>query len=187
VPHPLHIKVAEVIVSITEKHGLKVLLDEACIDRKSSKILQHLPFFLSDEAHNDTEVTNVDILVLKGDDVRLICEIEESDISPIRTFGKVFSAASSTFYKLKNGKTKKVGNDGIFIQILSSKKLKKEKTSKPYQGKNIETAVNEKLSKCNFWIKKYHLTYLNEDDFFEKNERCLEFEGIIKSLCRSLA
>ena len=70
-------------------------MDEACVVRPTTKVLQHLPFFLPGKVGNETEITNVDIMVVKNDKrVKLVCEIEESDISPVRTYGKIFTAAT---------------------------------------------------------------------------------------------
>jgi hypothetical protein len=121
-------------------------------------------------------------MIVKGDKVKLVCEVEESDISPIRTFGKFFSAATSVVYKFKNGNPKELGKNGIFIQILSSKKLKKEKSSKENQGVNIEKTIRGILKSGDFWIKEYHLIYGDEACFKPGGKGYLEIEKIVKTL-----
>lgn len=176
--HELHLAVGSAFEKITEHlPELKLELDEACDNSTETK--KHLPFFLSDNAHNDTEITNVDLMIVKDNKVKLICEIEESDVKPIRTFGKVFVAIASISCKLKDGKKYLVDNDGIFIQVLSKTGLKPN-TKKIEQGKNIEKAINAILKSNCSWIKEYHLFYGDGDDFNLKKDGYNFIDDVIK-------
>jgi len=167
--HELHKAVGNAFKAIIQPLSeFKLELDEACDDSIATK--KHLPFFLSINAHNDTEITNVDIMLVKDNSVKLICEIEESDISPNRTYGKVFSAATAIMCRLKNKTRFDVDKNGIFVQVLSSKSLIKKDSKKVNQGKNIEKAINAILKSNCSWIKEYHLFYGEVNDFdFNKN------------------
>ncbi|MCX6250553.1 MAG: hypothetical protein NTX61_07370 [Bacteroidetes bacterium] len=179
--HLLHEEVAKAFESIAPKHGLIVQLDEACVDRTSGKILQHLPFFLSVNAHNDTEITNVDLMLSKNDKVKLVCEIEESDISPVRTYGKAFTAATAIMCQLVDDTRYDVDKNGVFIQVLSNHKLPVG-SNKQQQGVNIEVAINDLLRYGGSWIKKYYLIYGDVNDFKPGNRGYVEIEKIVKLL-----
>jgi hypothetical protein len=161
--HELHIALGNAFKDILElKKDYKVELDEACETDPDKK--KHLPFFLSDVAHNDTEITNVDLMVVKDKTVKVICEIEESDITPIRTYGKVFTTATTLMCQLNDKTRYKLDKNGIFIQVLSSEKLK-DYSKKEKQGENIENAINNLLKSSCSWVKEYHLIYGKIDDF----------------------
>ncbi len=184
--HVLHKKVGDTFKTILEnKAGLTVKLDNACGENPGGK--KNLPFFLSVNAGNDTEITNVDIIVLKQKEkckvetVKLVCEIEESDITPIRTFGKVFTAATSIMCKLNDETKYDVDKKGIFIQILSNKDLK-EKSKKAFQGANIEDAINDIFKSNGSWIKEYHLIYGDVDDFDKDRVGYTMIENIVNAL-----
>lgn len=162
--HDLHQAVAKAIDILSAPiDNLEVYFDEACeIDNKPK---MRLPFFLTEEAHNDTEITNVDLMILKGEKVKLVCEIEESDITPTRTYWKIFSAATAKMCKLKDNTRYELNDNGVFIQVLSSKKLNKENSKKISQGINIEMAINDFLKSQCSWIKEYYLIYGEVNDF----------------------
>ncbi|GEM_PF-3345111 len=176
--HSLHEQVAKTFESIAPKHGLIIQLDEACVNKTTGTIFQHLPFFLSINAHNDTEITNVDILVLKNEKVKLVCEIEESDISPVRIYGKAFTSATAIMCQLANNSRYDMDNRGVFIQILSSKQLPAA-SNKEKQGANIVDAINDLLRYGGSWIKKYYLIYGDVNDFKPRNRGYVEIEKIM--------
>lgn len=179
--HDLHQAVAKAIEIVSDRIAdLEVEFDEAC--EENNKLKKRLPFFLTNEAHNDTEITNVDLMILKGNKVKLVCEIEESDITPTRTFGKIFSVASAKMSKLKDGTRYNLDQNGVFVQVLSSKKINKDNSKKISQGFNIEKAINELLNSQCSWIKKYYLIYGDVNSFNEGNDGFLKIEKIIKSL-----
>jgi hypothetical protein len=175
--HLLHKKVADCIESlISQNPHLSIIKDPACGGSNN------IPFFLSEEAHNDTEITNVDFIVVKAGKIRLVCEIEESDITPIRTFGKVFTVVGAEFCKLKDGTNYALDPGAIFLQVLSSAKLK-PMTKKRDQGDNIKEAVNKIIqSNKNSWIKKYHLIYGDLNDFNLGSENYIQLQNIVNKL-----
>ncbi len=72
--------------------GVEVLLDAACGGS------QHLPLFMSAQRSRATEVCDVDALVMKRGQIRLIIEIEESSINPTQLAGKVLASALASHY-----------------------------------------------------------------------------------------
>jgi len=181
--HPLHLAVAKSFLEITKPWWhLGVKLDEACMDKTPLKG-QHLPFFLSVNPSNPTKITNVDLMIVKENKtVKLVCEIEESDITPIRTFGKVFTAAAAIMCRI-NDKDKSrfdVDKKGIFIQVLN--KDIPDGSKKEIQGTKLEEAINDILWAGNSWIKEYHLIYGKPDCFKLGNHGYNEIEKILTAM-----
>ena len=180
IKHDLHNEVARCFEEIIKTKSTMILVekDHACGGNKN------LPFFLTDEARNDTEITNVDVMIVNTTKktVKLICEIEESDIKPIRTFGKVFVVIASKMCKLKCGEKYLTDENGIFIQVLSNRGLKKDLSKKPKQGANIEKSINTIIKSNGSWIKEYHLIYGEVGEFIPGKVGYREIEKIIRNL-----
>ena len=169
VKHPLHKK----IYSILEKElgNIGLLGDKACFIKANSNI----PFFIKDNKSNATEITNVDILFYKKNNsgvnkVKLVCEIEESDRTPIRIFGKYYAAENSRYWKdpeSKTGKLIPLNKDYYFLQILLDDY--KSKSKKSMQFEFINQCLEKDLR------KKYKIISgsLSEFDTRKKKERVL--------------
>jgi len=159
--HSLHKEVGRVIKEYFDSFsGYTVILDPAC----DTTPKQNIPLFLEEVKGNDSEITNVDIMVVKEDKVVLICEIEESNVKPNHIIGKFFSVALSKYwskdYKNKAQELINLGNDIVFIQVLDTSKLVIEKSKKPSQWRKIKHAIIQKLIEPNlFNCKEYDLIY----------------------------
>ena len=175
--HLLHEKVAECVEAlISQNPDLSIIKDPACGGSCN------IPFFMSKDAHNDTEITNVDFIVVKEGKIRLVCEIEESDITPIRTFGKVFTVVGASCYKLNGKPPITLDAGGIFLQVLSKANLKLS-SKKESQGENIEKAINKIIqSNKNSWIQDYKLVYGDINDFNLGSKICNSLHEIVNNL-----
>lgn len=89
---------------------------------------------------------NVDSLVLRNGRIRIIVEIEESDVKPTRICGKLLTAAIATCHIHKNAGADPILKDDavMFLQVLSTLKLK-DKSKKREQWKNIEKHLQHLL------------------------------------------
>lgn len=182
--HPLHIAVADAMQDvITNKNlNLKLVLDEAAGGT------HQLPFFL-DKATIDrtTQVSKVDIMILKNDEVVLVCEIEETSVNPTQIYGKVFSTGAAKVCRLANKNVIKLGNAGTFIQILSLNVLDRklnspENSKKELQGKQIESSIRRILNNSNLWLKEYYLFWININECVKKKHFFLSLEKILTQL-----
>ena len=99
--------------------------------------------FSSEEKSKEVEYCNVDLLVLSPDGVKVIVEIEEADITPIQICGKFLASALSRYFIHERKQNARIGmsDSALFIQILNTSGLKKDKTSKIQQWKNIERSI----------------------------------------------
>ena len=89
--HPLHEIIGEIITSDLFP-GYKILKDPAC------KGDQNIPLFCSEIKANQTEYSNVDLLILKSHKIKVIIEIEEADVKPVHICGKFLSSAMTKYY-----------------------------------------------------------------------------------------
>jgi hypothetical protein len=150
--HILHEKIGREISSKIDG----VLLDSAC---GGSHVL---PLFKSTAKSNKTEFCDVDILILKDNEVKVIIEIEEANIKPTQICGKYLTSALSRYY-IYEDKVIPMAKDVLFIQVLDTVKLKPT-SSKIAQWKNIEEEIIKIIPIKGSAITRYRLFGLNVKD-----------------------
>jgi hypothetical protein len=170
--HQLH-KIIGDCIKGTEFPDCKIITDPACGGQ------HNVPLFCSDVKSNETEYCNVDLLVIKDNKIRVIIEIEETDVKPTQICGKFLTSALSSYYIHDSENTPIGMSDSVlFIQILDTSQLK-EKTSKIKQWKNLEKSIKNLLPFKK--IKKYKLLHGNGSDFKNgKGNKCAELITYIK-------
>jgi len=77
-------------------------------------------------------------LILKNGRIKVIFEIEESDVGLTQVFGKFLTSALSSYHISRDNKTYAMDKSVLFLQILDTSKLKSDKTKKVKQWGNIE-------------------------------------------------
>ncbi len=120
---------------------------------------QHnIPLFCSNEKGNATEFCNVDLLIIKNDKIKVIIEIEESDIKPTQICGKYLTSAMSLYFIHESKRNIPIGMDNsvMFIQILDTAKLA-DKSSKLEQFRNIEQQIKKRIPIKDSKIDKYKI------------------------------
>ena len=171
--HPLHGIIGECI-NTDEFPDCKIIKDPACGGH------QNIPLFCSEVKSNETEYCNVDLLIIKDDKIRVIIEIEESDVKPTQICGKFLTSALSSYYIHGSEENKPIEMDDsvLFIQVLDTSRLK-EKTSKIKQWKNLERSINSILPVNN--IRKYKIVHGSPSNFKNRNSsEFIELMGHIK-------
>jgi hypothetical protein len=146
--------------------GCEILKDSACGGE------ERVTLFCRKMKHDETEYCEVDILISKGNEIRVIIEIEESEDDPNHIFGKFLSSALSMCY-IHGDKTWTIIEKGdriAFIQIMSTDGLDSP-TIKKEQWRNIEQSIRTILPLGN--INRYYLFYGMKDDF-ENNKNHLK-------------
>jgi hypothetical protein len=124
--------------------NLLAFQDFACMPSSKQKI----PLFILDIKKRETNLCNVDIIIVKNNKIKIVIEVDESDIKPTQICGKFLTTALSNRYEHNNGKKVKYlfSNKYLFIQII---KLDPKKNSKKeIQIRNLESGIKAiKLSK----------------------------------------
>lgn len=175
--HPLHVAIGKIFKKALPE-GYKLIKDEA------SGGSQRIPLFTSTEKSRETWYCDVDLLVLKDEKIRIIVEIEESNLGPTQVCGKFLTSALSRFYIHKSYDDKRIEMDDsiTFIQIMDTKKLNVQGTKKFKQWENIEGSIKAILSKTNNKLKEYALFYGSVSDF-EDREYSKKLVSFIKEAC----
>jgi translation elongation factor EF-Ts len=116
----------------------ELIRDEACGGT------QRIPLFYVAEKSRKTEYCNVDLLVLKENKIKIIVEIEESNVKPTQICGKFLTSAFSKYYIHNSANNAPIVMDSsvTFIQIVDTSKLVKNRTSKFEQWKALEMSIN---------------------------------------------
>jgi len=157
----IHKNIGEIFrKAIPAGSDLTLLLDSACGGN------QHIPLFCTPKKARATEFCNVDLLVLKNNKIKIIVEIEESHINPTQICGKLLTSALSNYYihESKENQPIEMADSVLFIQIVDTSKLIKDKTAKQKQWKNLEDSMNKILPVKDSKIKQYRLFTTDELD-----------------------
>jgi hypothetical protein len=109
-------------------------------------------------------------MVLKNNRVKIIIEIEESDVKPTQICGKFLTSVLAHYYIHESKGNERIGMDDsvTFIQIVATSKLLKDKTRKFMQWDALEESIRAVLPLKNSRIRRYVLFYDRESDFNTK-------------------
>jgi hypothetical protein len=155
----IHETVGDVFKDALPLH-YSLIRDEACGGK------QRIPLFNTAQKSRKTEYCNVDLLVLKKNKIKMIVEIEESNVKPTQICGKFLTSALASYYIHNSKRNEPIGMDDsvTFIQIVDTSKLVKEKTSKFKQWKALEESINRIIPLRNSRITSYRLLSTDELD-----------------------
>jgi hypothetical protein len=122
-------------------------------------------------------------LIIKADKIKVIFEIEESDVKPTQICGKFLTSALSCCYigGYKDFKRIRMDDDVLFIQILDTSKLKVDGAKKIEQWKNIENSIKKIIPVKGNRIKDYKLFYGGIKEFTGKQEKKKKFINYIRN------
>jgi len=153
--HPLHKIIADEIERALPPYCL--IRDEACGGD------HRIPLFYGKKKSRKTEYCNVDLLILVGNRIRAIVEIEESNVKPTQVCGKFLTSALSRYYIHDDRQTEPVKMDDsvTFIQVVNTSKLK-QGSAKLQQWKLLEKSIQSILPLKNSKITSYRLVAKNE-------------------------
>lgn len=150
--HRLHKAVADALGTAVSDH-YTVLKDPACGGD------QHLPLFLHKEKSRAHKLCNVDALVLLDGRLKVIVEIEETNIKPTQICGKFLTSALAQYFTHANTHDTPIekADAVLFLQVVDSTKLK-DKSRKIKQFAFLEESIRTLLSGIQTsHITDYHL------------------------------
>jgi hypothetical protein len=159
--HPLHSGIAGVLRHITTKYSSEIdlKLSPECDGGKN------IPLFISNSKRNETELCDVDAMIIKNNEINIIIEIEETGFLPTKVCGKFLTSNLAELYQYKNEESIPIKNASIlFIQVID---IQKQSSAKQNQFQHIETAINDLLNTAhaeNFkigCIKRYKIIQIN--------------------------
>lgn len=77
-----------------------------------------------------------------------------------------------------------MGDPVLFVQILDTSKLKRDKTRKIKQWENLEKSIQNVIPIKKSKIKRYKIIYGNVSEFGDKGDRQHELTGYIQEFLR---
>ncbi len=174
--HPLH-KIVGECIGTHKFPNCEIIEDQACGGK------QNIPLFSSKHKSNRTEYCDVDLLILKDGKIRVIIEIEETDVKPTQICGKFLTSALSRYFihEYKNNVRVGMSDSVSFIQILNTAWLKAG-TAKIEQWENLEKSIMSILPIERSRIREYKLMYGNVSDFERTNSnKCAELVACVRN------
>jgi len=154
--------------------GIRILKDAACGGDHT------LPLFCSDVRSYATRYACVDLMIVKNQKIKVIMEIEESNVKPLHLFGKYLASAMAKYYiygREKTGMDKSV----VFIQILDTSK-QKSKSARNEQWENVKMSIQSIIPVKGSSIKEYKIFYGNQSDFKSGKTRDKLIKFVISAL-----
>ena len=155
--HNLHKTIGSIISDAFPE--IEVVKDPACGGD------QLVSLFCSDLKSRGTKYADVDIIILKGGKVKVIIEIEESDIKPVQICGKFLVSALSKYFIHERYGVVEMNDSVLFLQILDSSKLKPDRTFKLEQFKNLEKSIQSVIPLKDSCIDNYRIFYGDSSEF----------------------
>ncbi len=126
--NPLHLRIGKTLSEyLNSRDNVRLLRDVACGGS------QHIPLFCSERKSRETEYFNVDMMILKGNKIKVIIEVEESNVKPTQVCGKFLTSALSKHYLHHSGKAE-MDQSVTFIQILDTSALVQGKQRRSPSG-----------------------------------------------------
>jgi len=160
--HPLHHKIAEAFKQeFSNDYIVLTDVDCACGDER-----HRLPLFIGSNARSEAPMCCVDILIVSSHGIKVVVEIDESDLKPTQICGKFLTSALATqFVHQPSGNGPyPMCKETLFVQVLDSSKWKNGKTRKDLQASEIESRINGMLPLKISGISKYMLFSVNGDE-----------------------
>lgn len=170
--HPLHKAVKECLIGI-DLSGYELKIDKECGGE------YEIPLYCSKVGtKTSTKYCNVDFLLLKNDKIKVIVEVEETNVKPVQIFGKFLASSMSSYYihHTKGDMPIEMGDSVLFIQVVDTKGIK-ENSSKIDQWNNIEKSIKNILPLGR--VNQYTLIHGCVTDF--ENEKGVKLVNIVKN------
>jgi len=162
-PRSIHEAVGDILQNALPPH-YDLIRDKAC-DGK-----QRIPLFYTTKKSRETEYCNVDLLILKRNKIKIIVEIEESNVKPTQVCGKFLTSALARCYihESKGNEPIEMDESVTFIQIVDTSKLVKDRTAKFKQWSALEESITGVIPLKNSRITAYKLLSTDELDELPK-------------------
>jgi len=163
--HPLH-KIVGDLLKEYAKGKFETKLDEACGGK------QRISLFKGKKSQ-ESNFCDVDAILLKGKEIAVVIEIEESKDDPTTIFGKYLTTAMSDCHIIGKDEIKIAKKSVKFIQIIDTKNQNEQKTKMIKKYRLIEEKINDNLYGS---VKSYKIICVNGKRIKENNEDLKKFQ-----------
>ena len=181
--HPLHRLVGDALLELRASvPDAIVILSPECGGG------QHIPLFSSHSHSHATKYCNVDAAIVLGKRLRVIIEIEESDVKPTQICGKFLTSALSCGLRHREmgGEMIPLDDNAVFVQVLDTCGLNLERTSKPEQWDNLRQSIQTLLASKVSKINRYAMFYGAISDFKVGATRRSELVRDLQTACNTV-
>jgi len=164
------------------KNKFKIVMDKSCGGEHNHKnSLYNAP-----HRSNGNRFSDVDILILAEGKVKVIIEIEESNVKPIHLFGKFLAGAMSSYYihSTRDDSPAEFADGVLFLQLLNSSGLSGEINTKYKQWENIKQAIQAVIASGGTKVGRYELIYGVEREFDDKGKKKADLISAVKEALR---
>lgn len=174
-PHPLHEAIAALLEAVTPTQG-RLIVDDAANGK------QHIPLYLTENICREHRLCCVDAMILVDDQVRLLVEIEESNVKPTQVAGKFLTSALAGHYVHRKEERSIQTLEGIsFLQVVSAAKFKKNSKKKAQLALLAEAIQNELPLGS---VSRYELFVGKTPDFYQGGS---QYSGVSDFVKQALA
>jgi hypothetical protein len=154
--HPLHKLIGQILVR-TEMESGEPLLGKDCGGD------QHVQLFCNNRAARASRFCSIDAAVRTNDELKIIIEIEESDIRPVALLGKV-SASARASHCIHKRVIYPIAARAPFIQVIDTRKLS-SRSSKLDQCRYLLESVRNTLSTTGGSLRGYEIFHRDIAEF----------------------
>lgn len=148
--HPLHELIANIVADAKTQ-------DVRAVFGKDCGGTQKIQLFCTNRATRENLFCEVDAVVLKRDEVKVIVEIEETDIRPVALCGKVFASALASHFIDESG-VYPMAERVSFVQVIDTKKLSPS-SSKLRQCVNLAASIQPHIEEVGRSMQSYQIFY----------------------------
>jgi hypothetical protein len=174
--HPLHEAVGDILRSVEiERPELRMLLDNACGGKG-----QQIRLFGDEPVGNSSCLAWVDAAIVFNDEIKVVIEIEETNVRPLYLCGKVFATALCN-YSSRNGTRTPLAASMLFIQVIKEpeRKVGAKPRAKVLQCEYLQKTINEIFRKLENRIHLYSFHHGLAESFAPDAEGATELRDEI--------
>jgi len=164
--HTLHQAVGNTLRSI-ERQGTEILLDAACGGKG-----RQIRLFGDESVGNSSCLTWVDAAIVVDGEIKVVLEIEESNVRPLYLCGKVFATALCNYCSRGRHRIP-MAPSMLFIQVIISPKTT---SSKLKQCEYLEKTINQIFRKLEHRLHTYSFHHAPADSFQRSDGEALREE-----------
>jgi hypothetical protein len=168
----IHKAVGKILLDLSIP-GTEVMLDSACGGPTT------VPFYGLDHGEGSDHIVEVDAAIVFKNEIKVVVEIDASDLRPVALCGKVLATAISNHFRL--GKVSIPLSDSLlFIQVVQHS-ADKTNTSKLRQCKYMAREIKKCLVAAKNRITEYSFHYATTEDFAAEARHAHEIRQEITS------
>jgi hypothetical protein len=154
--HPLHSAIGGILLSI-DHPNVEIWLDAACGGKD-----RQIRLYGTEPVAASSCLAWVDAAIVVDGEIKVVLEIEESNVRPLYLCGKVFATALCS-YSSRGGRRTPIAASILFIQVI--KLQKKAGSAKLKQCEYLEATINQIFKKLENRVHTYSFHYGLAEDF----------------------